>query len=152
MAFRPFQDAPVSLGNLQEEMNRLFERFWHAGVSAGPFDGQKWAPFIDLYDHPDHYVLFVEIPGVDASGVEVTQLSGTLTIRGEKTKPPAAGGEGRELRGERRFGTFCRSVELPGDIDADKLSARCNNGVLEITIPKSASSRPKTVKVQVDEG
>jgi len=150
MAFRPFQDSPVSIGNLQEELNRVFERFWHAGVSAGPFDGQKWAPFIDLYDRGEHYALYAEVPGVDAGSVEVTQLGGTLTIRGQKTKPACSCGEERMLRGERRFGTFCRTIELPGDVDPDKLSATCRDGVLEITIPKSASSRPKTVKVKVN--
>lgn len=150
MAFRPFQEVPVSIGGLQEELNRVFERFWHAGVSAGPFDGQKWAPFVDLYDRGEHYALYAEVPGVDASSVEVTQLGGTLTIRGEKTKPASSGDEQRALRAECRFGTFCRTIELPDDVDPDNLSATCRNGVLEITIPKSASSRPKTVRIKVN--
>ena len=55
MAFRPFEDTQFSLGNLQDEMNKLFERLWHAGVAAGPFDGQKWAPFLDLHEYADRY-------------------------------------------------------------------------------------------------
>ncbi len=151
MSFRPFQDPPFSLGNLQEEMSRLVERVWHAGLSTGPFDGQKWAPLVDMYEHEDHYTLFVEVPGVDPAEVEVTHLGQTLTIRGEKHRPPSVGESDRPVRGERRFGSFCRSVELPGDIEAARLSAKYHGGVLEINIPKSESSKPKTVKIRVED-
>ena len=152
MAFRPLQDTQLSLGNLQEEINRLFERIWHSGVSAGPFDGQRWAPLIDLYERPDRYTLYAEVPGVDGNAVDVSYLGHTLTIRGEKTRPAGLADEDRPISNERRFGTFCRTVELPGDIEGDKLSAKCQAGVLEITIPKSEASKPHTVKIEVKEG
>ncbi|MGB2987264.1 MAG: Hsp20/alpha crystallin family protein [Phycisphaerae bacterium] len=151
MAFLPFQETPLSLSNLQDEMNRLFERIWHAGLSTRPFDGQKWAPVVDLHEHPDHYTLYAEVPGVDGSSIELSYLDPALTIRGEKTRPAGVSEEDRPLRGERRFGTFCRMVELPAGINADNLSAKCQAGVLEITIPKSESSRPKAIKVEVVE-
>ncbi|MFQ5494800.1 MAG: Hsp20/alpha crystallin family protein, partial [Phycisphaerae bacterium] len=147
MAFRPWQDKDFSLGNLQEEMNRMFDRVWHSGVRAGPFDGQQWAPPVDLYEHDDRYVLYIEIPGVDGNEVEVTHVGSALTIKGEKVRPDGAGEGDRPLRGERCFGTFCRTIELPGDIQVDKLSAKCHGGVLEITVPKSEASRPKAVKI-----
>ncbi len=151
MAFRPFEDTQFSLGNLQDEMNKLFERLWHAGVAAGPFDGQKWAPFLDLHEYADRYVLCAEVPGVEADEVDVTHVGNTLTIRGEKVKPDDLADSDRALRNERRFGGFCRSVELPGDIDAERLSAKCQGGVLTITIPKSETSRPRAVKIDVEE-
>jgi HSP20 family protein len=149
MAFRPFQDTEFSLGNLQEELNRLVERIWHSGVSTGPFDGQEWAPVVDLVEFADHYLLYAEIPGVDGSTVELSYIGHELTIRGEKTKPACADEADRSLRRERRFGNFCRTVTLPAGIDADKLSASCRAGVLDITIPKSESSRPKAIKIDV---
>lgn len=152
MAFRPLQDTQLSLSSLQDEANRLFERFWHAGVSTGPFDGQKWAPVVDLYECAEHYTLYVEIPGVDGDAVELSYLDHELTIRGEKPKPAGADEARSPLRQERRFGTFCRAVELPRGIDADKMSAACRAGVLEITIPKSASSRPKAIKIDASDG
>ena len=151
MAFGRMEDMQFSLGSLQDEMNHLLERIWHAGVSTGPFDGQQWAPVIDLYEHGDFYTLYAEVPGVDPGSVDVSYVGRALTIRGEKAKPAGAGAGGSSLRRERRFGTFCRTVELPADIEADKLSARCQGGVLEITIPKSEASRPKSVKIQVEE-
>ena len=148
MAFRPFRDTQLSLGNLQDEMNRVMDRFWHAGVSTRPFDGQEWAPHIDLHEYPDHYKLFAELPGVEAGGIDVSHVGTVITVRGEKVAP---GGDERNIRSERRFGSFCRTVEMPADVKADKLTAKYTNGVLEITIPKTQSNQPKPIKIEVQE-
>ncbi len=148
--FRPLQDTQISLTALQDEMNRMFERVWHGGLSTRPFDGQQWAPAIDLYERDDCYIVHVEMSGVDTKEVELTHIGNTLTIRGERPCPFAEDESVRRISGERRFGTFCRSVELPGDIEAAKLSARCQCGMLEISIPKTVSSRPKSVKIEVE--
>jgi len=152
MSFRPFIDANVSLSSLQDEMNRLFERIWHGGVSAGPFDGQQWAPTIDLFEQGDDYLLFAEMPGVDPASIDVSYVGNVLTIRGEKPRPAGVAQSDRPLRQERRYGTFCRTVELPGGADFDRLAAQCHAGVLTITIPKSEASKPRAVKVEVKEG
>lgn len=152
MAFKTIQDAQLSLGNLQDEMNRLIERVWHSGVSTGPFDGQQWGPVLDVYEHDDAYLLFAELPGVDGADVEVTVLNNTLTVRGEKRRPETIGENDRPVRGERRFGSFNRSIDLPADIDADGLTAKCHAGVLDVRIPKLESSKPKSVKIDIDEG
>ena len=148
--FRPFQDPQLSLSALQDEMNRMFERVWHGGVSTRPFDGQPWAPAIDLYEYDDRYTVHAELPGVNADSVEVSYLGNSLTLRGEKARLEGVDDATPSLRSERRFGAFCRTVELPGGIDADRASAKCHGGVLEITIPKSAASRAKTIRVDVE--
>lgn len=147
MPAQPFRESPFSLCSVQQEINHLIERLWHAGLSTRPFDGQEWAPAIDLEEYPEEFKLYAEIPGLGASAVEVTYLDGELTIRGEKAAQQS--NPQRVLRHERRFGTFCRTIELPHGVDADRLSARCQNGVLEITIPKSQAWRPKSVKIEV---
>ena len=149
--FRPLQDTPLSLSNLQDEMNQLFQRVWHSGLSTGPFDGQKWAPVLDLYELADHYTLFVELPGVDAEQVDVSHVENTLTIRGEKAKPAGASDGKDTLRSECRYGTFCRALDLPADVDVNRLSAKYHAGVLEITVPKSESNRPRSVKITIEE-
>ncbi len=152
MPFRPLQDAPVSLSNLQEDINNLIGRIWHAGVSTRPFDGQQWAPVVDIHEYEDRYALYAEIPGVDGDTVELSYLDGALTIRGEKTKPAGLDDAEKSLRCERRFGTFCRTVDLPPGVDTERLSAQCQAGVLQVTIPKSETSRSKAIKIKVEEG
>ena len=115
MTFRPLQDTQLSLSNLQDEMYRLFGRIWHAGLSTGPFDGQKWAPFVDLYEYDDRYTLYAEVPGVEGNEVDLTHIGHALTIRGEKVRPAGLDEDKRPIHGERRFGVFSRTIDLPAD-------------------------------------
>lgn len=151
MTFRPFQDAQVSLGNIQDEMNRMFDRVWHGGVSTRPFDGQEWGPPVDLYEQDDQYLLFVEVAGVDAASIDCSYIDKTLTVRGTKSPPEEASEAGKPIRAERRFGNFCRAIELPEEIEADRLEAKCRNGVLLITIPKTESNKPRAVKIDISQ-
>jgi len=148
MIFQSIPSVPMSLGNLQDEMNRLFARVWHGGISTPPFDGQEYAPHVDVYEYDDRYVLLVELPGVDAGAVEVCYLANTITVRGEKSKPADAD-EARRIRRERRFGRFMRTIELPGEIDPERLAAKCHAGILEITVQRTETSRAKSVKINV---
>lgn len=152
MTFRPIHETQQALGTFQDEMNRLIERVWHGGLCMPPFDGQQWAPPIDLYEFEERFVIYADVPGVDANSIDVSHVGSTVTLRGERIAAEQAGGATASLRSERRFGTFCRSVNLPTAIDPDRIEACFSGGVLEITIPKSASSRPRSVKVQLDEG
>jgi len=146
----PFRkEGPFGLRDLQDEINSMFAKLWHAGLSTGPFDGQDWAPVVDVFEEPDRFVVRAEVPGLDASEIELTFSGGTLTLRGHKaadyTEETAKG----LLRRERRFGSFARGIPLPANVDAAKVSATCRNGLLEITLPKTEESRPKPIKVEV---
>ncbi|MFQ5414817.1 MAG: Hsp20/alpha crystallin family protein [Phycisphaerae bacterium] len=147
--FTPPRDFPVSLSGLQEDLNRIMERVWHAGVSTGPFDGQAWAPPVDMYETDDGYTVLVEVAGVEPAGVDVSYVGQVLTVRGDKPRPVGEGEDRRSIRSERRYGKFQRTLDLPADSDPDRLSAECRAGVLTITIPRSEASKPKTVKVAV---
>ena len=152
MSFRPFNiDPQLSFSNLQDEINRLMEKCWHAGLSTGPLDGQPWAPVVDMVEHEDAYHLYAEMPGVDPNAIDVTFLGQSVTLRGDKGRPEDIADNDRPIRRERRFGSFCRSIDLPADVDPDRMSARWSNGVLMITIPKTEASKPKSVKINVDQ-
>lgn len=152
MMFRAMQDPQQVLGTLQEEMNRVFDRVWHGGISTRPFDGQQWAPAIDVYEYPDRFVVYVEVPGVDGNSVDVTCVGNCLTVRGEKRRPPEVGSDTPSLYRDRRFGSFSRTVDLSGKIQVDQVAARYQNGVLEIVVPKTESERPRSVRVEVSPG
>lgn len=152
MAFKPIHDTQQALGSIQYEMNRLFERVWHNGLSTPPLDGQSWGPPIDLYEYDDRYVAYVEVPGVDGDTIELTQTDNVLHIRGEKIKPAETETSSDTLKRERRFGNFCRGLELPAGADAENISAKCHSGVLEISIQKSETAKPKPIRIDVQEG
>ena len=122
--FRPIQDTQQVLGSLREEMNKMFERVWHVGVSTAPLDGQQWAPAVDIYEYDDRYVLFAELPGLAAECIEVHQVGDRVTLRGEKRKPEAAGDAIATVRKECRYGQFCRTIDLPPGTAADRITAK----------------------------
>ncbi len=148
MNFRPIQDTQQVISNLQDEMNRMFQRVWHVGVSTPPLDGQEWAPPVDLYEFDDRFVLVAEAPGLEAGSIEVHQLGNILTIRGEKQKPALIADAISTLRRECRYGKFSRAIELPNGAAKDKVSAKCHGGLLFVTVQKTETSKPRTIKVQ----
>ena len=78
-------DIPVSLTDLQSEMNNVFQRLWHSGLSTKPFDGQEWAPAVDLFEEPDRFVIMAEVPGLEAADIDLSYAGSELTIKGVKT-------------------------------------------------------------------
>jgi HSP20 family protein len=152
MTFKPIYNTQQALGSIQEEMNHLFDRAWHNGLSTPPLDGQSWGPPIDLYEYDDRYVAYVEVPGVDGGTIELTQTDDVLHIRGEKIKPAETETASETHKRERRFGTFCRGLDLPAGADAENISAKCSAGVLEVSIPKIETAKPKAIPIDVQEG
>ncbi len=148
----PFtKEGHIPLSDLQEEMNKLFERLWHGGVTTGPLDGQDWAPPVDVLEEPARYVVKAEVPGLDAGDVDVSISGDALTIKGHKPSERSEGQEANYLRAERRFGNFARSVALPASVDPAKVTAACRQGVLEIILPKKEEARPKSIRVELQE-
>ncbi len=149
MTFRPFgKDVQFSLTDLQEEMNRMFQRLWQGGMRVNPFAEHDWGPRVDLREEPERFVLTAEVPGVDIAGIDLSYTGGVLTIRGEKTAPTFDEGQWQRVTSERRFGSFVRTVPLPASIDADGISAGCRNGVLEVVLPKTHGARAKTISIE----
>ena len=108
----------------------------------------EFSPALDVSEDENAYRLNAELPGVDPKDVHVTVESGVLTLRGEK-KEESEKKEKNYHRLERRYGSFSRSLRFPVEVDAEKVEARYNNGVLEITVPKAESVKPKRIEVKV---
>ncbi len=136
---------PWGFGQLQREINRLFNAIGDSessGATAG------WVPTVDIHEFDNRFQLFVDLPGVDASGVDITLDNGVLTITGERPAPETVEGEPvKRRRLERGYGRFHRRFILPDTVDADNVRATDRNGVLEITIPKQAKAQPRRIEV-----
>ena len=126
----------------------MLDRVWHGGLSTAPLDGQDWAPRLDVYEHPDHYQVRVEIPGLTADDVEVSILDNVLTVKGTKAMPENVGEDVRRLRSECRYGSFCRRFELPSPAEDASVSATCKHGVLDIRISRATVVKGRSVKVE----
>jgi HSP20 family protein len=135
------------LNQLQRELERSFE-----GSRAGADTAAtaEWTPAVDIKEEAGRYVLWADLPGVSPDHIDITMENGILTLKGERTTEAKAQREGIK-RVERVFGTFYRRFSLPDTADSEGISARCANGVLEISIPKKAAVQPKKITV-VGEG
>lgn len=136
----PFRD----LLNLQNEMTRLFGRAY--GDEA---EGTRstWVPPIDIYETQDSYKVVAELPGFGPEDVDVTVNEGQLTIRGERKFYDEVSEENFH-RVERRFGAFQRIVSLPQQVQADKVEAAFDKGVLTVSIPKAEQAKPRRIEIK----
>jgi HSP20 family protein len=141
----------------QREMERMFDDFF--GRRWEPFRVARWLPSgvgvsppsveLDVYEEKEEIVAKAEVPGLEKEDIEVSIADSTLTIKGEKKKEEEVKEEDY-YRLELSYGSFVRSVELPREVQTDKVKATFKNGVLEIRMPKSEEAKKKEIKVKVD--
>ena len=141
--WQPFTE----LMSLRQAMDRLFEdSFVSPSRVLGAFGPDVTTP-IDMYHTDNDVVVKATLPGVEPEEVDITITDDTLTIKGEAKADEEVKREDY-LYQEHRYGTFSRSVTLPSGLDTDKAEADFENGVLTLTIPKSAKIKPKQIKVK----
>ncbi|HHJ13024.1 MAG TPA: Hsp20/alpha crystallin family protein [Gammaproteobacteria bacterium] len=141
------QYEPWSLFNqLQNEMSRLMDPRVRLGED-NPVAASDWVPAVDIKEEEDKYVIHADVPGVEAKDIEVNMEDGVLSIRGERKSETEEEREGYK-RIERVRGSFYRRFSLPDGADADAISAKVKDGVLEILIPKQDKVMPKRIEVQ----
>lgn len=133
---------------LTEPYRELFAPF--AAMAFG--DGTTGAA-LDVVDKDKEIQVLAELPGMEEKDIDVRLSDGMLTIRGEKKEERTEGEEeGSYYVSERRYGSVQRSVRLPQGIDLDKVEASFKNGVLTVTLPKTAEAQEKTRKIEVKSG
>lgn len=139
----PFRE----MGEMQSEMNRLFDGFFGRSAASPAFD-RVWAPAADMYETKDDLVLRIELPGVNEKEIDVSITGELLTVKGERSQGEDVK-EGNLYRSERWFGRFERTMPLPIPVQPDKVTASYRDGVLTITLPKAEQIKPKQIKVDV---
>lgn len=124
----------------KREMDRIWNRFWDDwSDSPSSFLGRR----LDFRDEADAYVARLELPGFSPDDIEIDMTGNSMTVRAErKTATDESNGSAYQ------YGQFFESFTLPTGIDGEKIDARFNNGLLEIHLPKSESSKARRITVQ----
>jgi HSP20 family protein len=150
--WRPFMD----LTRWETEMDRMTEDFfgrrmrpWWPSLWSRGGDSELIAPVVDIYEEKDDIVVKAELPGMTKDDIEVDISDTQLTLKGEKKKEEKIEEEDY-FACERSYGAFYRSVELPKNVQADKVKGSFKNGILEIRLPKSEEAKTKEIKVKID--
>jgi HSP20 family protein len=134
------------LNTLQTEMNRLFNTFFDEGNGQSRSAARRWAPAVDLFEREHSLVLKADLPGLSEEDVQIEVRDNVLTISGER-RADFEDKQNGYYRVERSFGSFSRALTLPEGVDADKIAASFDNGVLEITIPKPEERKPRRIEI-----
>jgi HSP20 family protein len=129
------------------ELASFFENFTEPTgkdqLTAGSF-----VPPVDVYEDEQNLVLKLEIPGLNDEDVNVSVENNTLTVQGER-KFEKEEKEENFHRIERRYGSFVRTFKLPNTVDAEKVEAGYDKGILKITLAKRAEAKPRQIKVGI---
>jgi HSP20 family protein len=108
----------------------------------------SWTPAVDVFEDKDHVRITVEVPGVNPDDIKISLEQNTLTISGEKKQVSEEKTE-RVHRYERTYGSFTRRFTLPSTVDAEKIEAKAEQGVLSLEIPKAEKAKPRSIAINV---
>src|SRR5579864_3156074 len=140
--WEPFREFTT----LQDRMNRLFRDSF--GEDRDALATTTFAPAVDVYEDEHNVTLKIEVPGIDEKDIDVRIENNVLTVHGER-KFEKEEKEENYRRVERQYGSFTRTFTLPTTVDAEKVQADYDRGVLKVTLPKKAEAKPKQIKVNV---
>ncbi|HEV2130604.1 MAG TPA: Hsp20/alpha crystallin family protein [Longimicrobiaceae bacterium] len=141
MAITPYRAS-------NDPFDRLFDTLMGSGSGGYNRGGSLMrAPETDVIETQNEIRVLTEMPGLKRDDIEIDVENNVLTIRGEKREERTEEQEGRYHLAERRYGTFTRSFVLPRDVDPEGIEARFEDGVLNVTIPKSEKARRRRIEV-----
>ena len=140
----PFRE----FSTLQDRMNRLFRDSYGPEGREETLNNTSFAPPVDVYEDEHSVNLKIEVPGVDEKDIDVRIENNVLTVHGERKFEKEEKQENFR-RVERQYGSFTRTFTLPTTVDAEKVSASYDKGILKIALPKKAEAKPKQIKVNV---
>ncbi len=141
--WREIRRIEREMERMEREMDRLFESFF---PRRRRFMEVEFPP-MNVWTNEEGAVVTVEVPGVNPEQLEIAVVGDTLTLRGKRLADDLPEGA-RYQRRERFQGEFARSLQLPFTIDAERVEAQYENGILTITLPRAEADKPKRITVQ----
>jgi HSP20 family protein len=142
-------ESPIQA--LHDEMNDLFDNFF-GSAAIEPFvklrASAAFVPSVNVSEDEKEIMVTAELPGMEQKDIELNIANDTLTIQGEKKAENEQKGK-NFYRIERSYGSFQRVIPLTAEVEEDKVAATFKNGVLKITLPKTAKAKEKGKKIEV---
>jgi HSP20 family protein len=140
--------TPRSLtADLLHEMNRLFDDF-RVGMPQSKNAFSSFDPACEIEESENHFFMSVDLPGMKKEDIKIEMHDNVLTLSGERRKEDRHSGTGNAYEYEKSYGFFQRTFTLPSTIDAEKIEASYQNGVLEVLLPKSSQATARNIQIQ----
>ena len=141
-------DPFAEMASLRSAFDRMFDEGRPLRSLVGEGNGTSFFP-VDVFETGDEIVVKASLPGVKPEDIDISVHGDVLTIKGESKEETEEKAQ-NWYRHERRYGAAMRQISLPGEVSAEKAQATFEDGVLRLTLPKSESAKPKTIKVQAN--
>jgi len=138
--WEPFREIAA----LQNDMGRLMSAF--LGQANGETTGRTWVPSVDMWETENELIYAFDLPGIPEDKIAVEFDDGSLTVSGERERTHEVKND-QFYRYERRFGSFSRTVGLPQGVTEDDVKADYRDGVLEVTVAKPETPKPRRIQV-----
>jgi len=148
MSLIRWREPAHELRRLRDDFSSFFDDFLSRPLLP-TWWGAEMTPGTDAYETDQEVVVKMEVPGVSKKDLDIALTDKDVTIRGEFRKDEEVKEEGYYRR-ERRFGSFSRTVPLPGPVQTDAAKATFKDGVLEVRIPKTPEEQAKVKKIAVE--
>ena len=133
--------------NIFDDVEQMMHQAFGNSLENG-IKGLSYSPLMNISETESDYLVMMDLPGVGKKDVEVNLSNGILTVSGER-KTSAKSDENNRIWHETTYGTFSRSFEFTSDIVEEKIKAKFNNGILNITIPKAEEIKPAVKEIAV---
>ena len=132
--------------DLFDEMERMLTDFNRASNRQAV--ERSFNPAVDVAETEDKYFLSIDLPGIKKENIKIEMNENILTISGERQRVSKTEEENKAQRFERSYGSFSRSFSLPTTVASDKIEAHYEDGVLELTLPKTPIAKARTIEIQ----
>lgn len=144
-----YRDAEHPFLSLHRDMNRLFDDFFRDFAAPAGYGGWSGWPHLEVSETEREIRVTAELPGLEEKDVDVTLENGVLTLRGERK---SEFDDAERQFSERFYGRFERRLPLDADIEQDNVQAAFRNGVLTVTLPKTAQAQARTRRIPINGG
>lgn len=128
--------------------NRIFQLFGEGWPWVSDTPTRGWLPVMNVEESADEVVLTAELPGMDHDDINLEIENNVLTLSGEKVDESQENMDRRYHVWERRYGSFQRSFSLPSTVDAEKIEARFDKGVLHVHMPKLDEAKGRRISIR----
>ena len=144
ITWNPYQE----LTSWHRDIDELFRRFFPAaGEETSQTSMANFVPSMEVFEKDGQYIVRADLPGVDPKEIDVSVVNDSLVLKGERKRSNEVNEEGYQYT-ETSYGRFERRVSLPTGVEPDKIAAKFENGVLEISVPLPANATAKKIPIE----
>lgn len=147
----PYWTTRSLASDLFDEMDRFFDDWNRVTPVTKAYDERAFEPACEVSESDEHYLMSLDLPGMKKEDIKIEMSDNLLTISGERRRENAEKNQ-RVQRYEKSYGFFKRSFTLPASVEADKVEARYEDGVLELYLPKTHAAKPRQIEIQSEKG